>query len=150
MIQVYSDQLIIVTQKAMVTFSEVKKNYPNVRIVIQNFAQEHSVPKDIIETIKNINSEYPLWVHFNVDREMGIQKVLIYRVYLSYDMIEDISVSLDEVISDYEKQLITNKINLIKYCSHCTFASGSRILNCAVNPYLIVDENNSCSHFVSR
>jgi hypothetical protein len=147
MMQVYNERLIIVTDKTMKTYSEVKKKYPLVRTVIQNFALEHSVPSNIIETINGINSEYPLWVNFDVDRDLGIQKVLIYRVYYSYDLIDDISVSLDQVLSDEEKILIANKVNLINYCSKCKYRSGTKALHCAVNPYLIVDENKLCSHY---
>jgi hypothetical protein len=147
MMQVYNERLIIVTDKTMKTYSEVKKEYPQVRTVIQNFALEHSVPSNIIETINGINSEYPLWVNFDVDRDLGMQKVLIYRVYYSYDLIDDISVSLDQVLSEEEKTLIANKINLINYCSKCKFSSESKALHCAVNPYLITDELNHCSHY---
>jgi hypothetical protein len=147
MIHVYNPELIIVTSSNMMTFREVKNVFPTVKIVIQNFADEHSVPNSIIEAINAIKIDKPIWVNFNVDTEMGFQKVLIYQVYLSYQLIDEFTVSLTDEIDEHEKDRILKRMAIQELCTHCRYNSGSSILHCAVNPQLIMDENKQCREY---
>jgi hypothetical protein len=148
MIHEYNQDLIIVTKPNMVTFNDIQKDYPQVKVVIQNFADEHQVPLTIIETIAAIVSDKPLWVHFNVDREYLFQKVMIYSCGNDYELIEEFSVPIDTIITQDAQSTIVKRLKLRQFCELCIYYSGNSVLNCAVNPMLIIDDNDQCSHYI--
>lgn len=149
MIRVINPEFVIVTDSHMLPFHKIQETYPKVRIVMQNFADEHDVPLNIVETIADIHADLFLWIHYSVNRVTDTQKVLFYNLNKGYELIDEICISLEAQLDIESRTKLVNGLFLKPLCDVCVFYSGSNVLNCSVNPLLgIIDD--SCKEFIKK